>query len=314
MNQISAEELDKFLAVHQGRFLQSANWAGLQNRFHRQSWFVALAGGVASILEYELPLEKKYLYVPKGPVVTGDWQAPLFELQNFARAREAVFLRLDPEVAPGQLDLIKFGFRRSPKETQARQTQMIDLSQTEDELLLGLHPKTRYNLRLAQKKGLQIRNYESREKNFDIFWELMRATAKRDRFHLHAKEYYEAMLTLPEIKLFLVRSGEKIIAGAMVSFFAGRATYLHGASDYEARPLMAPYLLHWQIILEAKQQGLAHYDLGGVAPASDPSHSWAGISRFKSGFGGDFVEYVGSFDYVVDRLWYGAYLLARKFL
>lgn len=142
----------------------------------------------------------------------------------------------------------------------------------------------------------------------------MRKTARRDKFYLHPKEYYEKLSEMPEIKIFGIYHEDELIATAAVSFWGDTATYLHGASDYEHRALMAPYLLHWEIMKDAKAAGMKHYDFGGIAPKSEPDHYLAGVTRFKSGWGGEYVEYPGSYDYVIEPSWYKIYWLARKIL
>ena len=172
---------------------------------------------------------------------------------------------------------------------------IVDLTKTEEEILARMHSKTRYNINLAAKKELRIKKQEVR---MGEFWELLEKTAKRDEFFLHPKQYYEELMKMPEVKLFGVylppptppilggegRGNAQHIATAMVSFWGDTATYLHGASDYEYRAVMAPYLLHWEIMKQAKAAGMKHYDFGGVAPQNEPDHFLAGVTRFKSGW------------------------------
>ena len=101
----------------------------------------------------------------------------------------------------------------------------------------------------------------------------------------------------------------------MVSFYGNGAVYLHGGLSYEHRAYMAPYLLHWEAIKDAKKNGFSFYDLWGVAPQNAPAdHTWSGITRFKEGFGGEFLEYVGAYDYVYRPAWYKAFNMARNIM
>ncbi|TSA44760.1 peptidoglycan bridge formation glycyltransferase FemA/FemB family protein [bacterium] len=311
MREVTAEELDKFLIENNGPFLQSSKWAGFQNGFGRPAWFLRLGRGMGSAVKFELPFGKNYLYLPKGPVGVEHWGDAIDSLRELALEQKSIFFRVDPEIRAREIDLAKFGLARSPKETQARQTVIVDLEKSETEMLAQMHPKTRYNIKLGEKKELGIVNYELGT-GFEPVWQLFQKTAKRDKFHLHEREYYEKMLKLDGVKLFAAHFEGKPIAAAIVSMFAGKAVYLHGASDYEHRQLMAPYLLHWNIMKFMKAQGCRHYDFGGVAPKDEPNHPWVGISRFKLGFGGEYVEYVGSWDFVMDKMWYGIYKIARR--
>jgi peptidoglycan pentaglycine glycine transferase (the first glycine) len=313
MKEITASELDNFLIEKNGPFLQSSSWASFQNGFQRKSWFARLGRGVGSIIKYELPFGKNYLYLPKGPVAVEHWGDAINEMRELALSEKSIFFRWDPEILVVPAEFEKFGLKKSPKETQPKQTILIELSKSEEQLLAEMHSKTRYNIKLAEKKELGIRNQESGI-GFGEVGNLFQETAKRDGFHLHPKEYYEKMLLLPEVKLFAVYQKDTILAAALVSMFAGKCVYLHGASDHAFRQLMAPYLLHWEIIKSAKAAGLKQYDLGGVAPANQPSNPWAGITRFKSGFGGEYVEYAGSWDYVMSKVWYEGYRIMRKIL
>lgn len=213
------------------------------------------------------------------------------------------------------------GFRKSTKAIQPQKTIILDISKPEEELLAGMHQKTRYNIKFAQRQDLRFTIYRVHpkldakeddlriEKNvLEAFWGLLQKTAGRDKFSTHSKEYYEKLLALPSVKLAVGIYQDKIVAANIVIFYDGRATYLHGASDYERRNLMAPYLLHWETIRYAKEHGFKEYDLWGIDEVK-----WPGLTRFKRGFGGNEVSYMGSYDYVFQPMWYKLYEL-RSFI
>jgi len=259
---------------------------------------------------------------------------------------DAIFLRVEPELsADYRLSIMDYSLREAPHDHSPRATILIDLEKSEKELLFEMHSKTRYNLRLSGRKEVNVKISDERLEIRD-FLDLLEKTAERDEFNTHPRKYYEYMLELPFIKLFTAhlpplnppltqqkanphlvspllrgrkrggsKGGRRVAAGAIVSFFGNRATYLHGASDYESRKFMAPHLLHWEIIKQAKKQGIKYYDLGGVAlKTADKNHPWQGISKFKQGFGGEYIEYVGTLDYVTNPLWYMIYKLGRRVL
>lgn len=232
--------------------------------------------------------------------------------------RDAVFVRIEPAVAPTD--------RRARRtiDIQPSHTLITGLTKSSDDLLVGMHEKTRYNIRLSERKGVKV---EVGSPDFDGAWPLFEATGSRGGFRLHDRSYYERMLqALPppgpggawggNARAFLAVArfeGKVIVANIMIDFGKTR-TYLHGASSDEHRNVMAPFLLHWKLIEDAKANGLTAYDWWGVAPeGASASHPWSGITRFKLGFGGERVDSPGTYDIVTDPLRYGVYTLARKF-
>jgi lipid II:glycine glycyltransferase (peptidoglycan interpeptide bridge formation enzyme) len=192
-------------------------------------------------------------------------------------------------------------------DVQPSRTLILDLAKSEEELLNNMHQKTRYNIRLAEKKGVKIIKGDINQ--FENFWQLTGETSQRDKFRLHSRNYYHKMLEIDKnfIKLFLAEYDNKIIAANIVSFFGDTATYLHGASSNKYRNVMAPHLLQWHCIKLAKEQGYKYYDFSGI-----DENKWPGLTRFKKGFGGSVFEYPGTFDLVFDKKWYGIYKLIRR--
>jgi len=182
---------------------------------------------------------------------------------------------------------------------------MLDLKKSKEELLSDMHQKTRYNIRLAKKKGVEI--IEGGADDFDDFWNLINKTADRDRFRIHTKEYYKKMLSVDFVKIFFAKFAGKIIATGIFSFYGDTVTYMHGASDNEHRNVMAPYLLQWELITRAKEKGFKYYDFYGI-----DDKKWPGVTRFKKGFGGFEKRYPGTFDMVFSQIWYNVYNILRK--
>lgn len=322
------DQLNEFIFKNNSSFLQSWQWGDLQAKMKRpvRRFFILEEGQPvmsATFIRHDLLLGKYYWLCPKGPVfakavilepravsrgdrISGILRDSIASLQN---DRNCIFLRVEPEIT-FNFPLSTFDLRKAPKDHNPRATILIDLSQTENELLNKMHPKTRYNIKLAEKKNVKV---ESGIMNQEL-WKLFEETARRDKFHLHPKQYYEELLKMEEIKLFGAYHEDRLVAAALVSFWGETATYLHGASEYRERSLMAPYLLHWEIIRQARREGLQYYDFGGVAPKSEAKHPLAGVGRFKAGFGGEYREYIGSWDYVINRMWYRIYKFARRIL
>jgi len=317
-------EWNKFLkarTVPSGHFLQSWEWGEFQISLGRKVFRFADESLLAQIVELPLPLGKKYWFCPKGPAMDdGRWTMDnsfLIELKNKAKEAGTVFLRIEPSVSGGEVELSS---TKRSRDINPRATSIVDLSKTEEELLAVMHPKTRYNIRVSEKHGVAVCPLSIVHCPFDRVWQLFEETAKRDGFRLHPREYYEKQIKMSGMEVFGAEYDGKLLAAAIVMFDgdptslslrgASTATYLHGASSNEMRNVMAPYALHWAIMKQAKARGFKHYDLWGIS--DDPKSGWAGITRFKRGFGGADVSAPGTFDLPVNRFWYSVYRLARR--
>ena len=268
------------------------------------------------VMKFPLPLNKSYAYMPRGPIM--NWQhihkqgkinkdqealiMLLDEAKKFGQKENALFLRIDPEIEHEDIHpefWHQIGFIKAPKENQPKRTTVVDLELPEDLLLKAMKSKTRYNIRLASRKGVKIKKSTNRS-DIKYFYDLMLITSKRDKFYAHSKKHYEDIIKIlgPEnlTKIFLAEHKGKIISANIISLFGQKAIYLHGASADEYRNLMPTYLLQWEAILEAKKSGCKFYDFGGVVSEEETKHSWAGISRFKRGFGGKEKEFIGAWD------------------
>ena len=262
----SQKELwNQFVVQNNGSFLQSYQWGEFQESLGRKIWRLDGEEWQALAIKHNLPLGKNYLYCPRGPVVerTADSEQRtkltisgfLKEIKKIAGQEKSIFFKIEPDI---DLKFSDFGLAESPRQIQPLKTLILDISKSEEKILDQMHPKTRYNIRLAQRKGIKVKI--ASEINADeskIFLNLLEETAKRDKFYLHSQEYYQKMLEVlgreGMVKLFLAQYQDRIITANLVIFFGQTAVYLHGASDYSFRNLMAPYLVQWQTILEAKK-------------------------------------------------------------
>jgi len=309
-------------------FLQTTEWLKFQESAGHKVWRFPSAGSgqvdsgsiKANIIKYNLPLGKSYLYIPHGPEISLEHISSGLknELANFikylkdlAKEEKSIFIKIEP-LADTVIELMyRRGFKRSSKQIQPYKTVIVDLTLSEEHLLGKMHPKTRYNIKIAEKHGVQIKHSE----DIDEFWKLMEKTTKRDGFSSHKKDYYEKLLKLSDAngklrtELVLAYYNNKPIAGAIVLKYGDIGYYLHGASDHESRSIMAPYALHWEIMKELKNKEAKFYDFWGV-----DSKKWPGVTRFKMGWGGELREHPGSFDLVTSRLWYLGYILAKKII
>lgn len=307
---------DGFVIDNDGSFLQSYEWGEFQESLGRKIWRIEISDTLkALVIKHNLPFNKSYLYCPRGPVLFNERQNDdsitdfVRKTWQIAQNEDSIFLKVESSL---NLELARFGFIKSKKQIQPSQTIILNLNLSEEELLEQMHPKTRYNIKLAERKGVIIEETEN-SGLINVFLELIKQTAQRDRFHTHSENYYKKMIDIlgkeEMIKLFLAKYQDKIIAANLICFYGDGTTYLHGASDHTYRQVMAPSLLQWQIILEAKKRGFKYYDFWGI-----DENRWPGVTRFKHGFGGREVFYSGSFDYIFQSIWYRGYRLGRKFL
>lgn len=336
-----------------GSIHQTYEWAQFQAKVkgREKSWTLAVLDeqntirATAVLIRQKLPLGYSWLYSPRGPLVsfqTSVYDLLFEEIKKIARQEKAIFLRMDPliELASGtEIQTTESSddntwllphFRPAHANYQPEWTSKIDLTQNEDDILKNMKPKGRYNIKLAEKKGVKIitpNKHLPLETAVEYFYKLLQETTDRDQFFGHLKAYYLDLLTTlpgpahfpkmtnhecPHARLYLAYFEDKPIAGIIVTFFKDTATYYYGASSNHYRQLMAPYLLHWQTILDAKKMGLKWLDLFGIAPANTPHHPWHGVTEFKKKFGGTIYHYAPAQEYVFKRLKYWLMLTGKR--
>jgi len=298
--------------------LQTSNWGELKSHF---GWYPVWVGNEqvgAQILFRKLPLDHTIAYIPKGPLGE-NWEEFIPEIDAVCQENKAVFLKIEMDSWEiDGIDLSEHGFIRSGHEIQPRRTISIDISGSEEDILAQMKQKTRYNIRLAGKKGVIV------ERSDDIFEfsDLMDITGKRDEFGVHTAEYYQKVFDLfkPDglCELLIAKVEGKPAAGVIVFASGKRAWYFYGASSNEYRNLMPTYLVQWEAIRWAKAKGCLEYDFWGVPDAdqmtleekfmSRKDGLW-GVYRFKRGFGGEIKRSAPAWDKVYKPLLYKLYML-----
>ncbi len=267
--------------------------------------------GACSLLERVIPGLGPLLYAPRGPVV--DWDdaetvaRTLEGLRAFASQRRAVALKCDPPLPAyhrAASQLTEKGFRRLATGPSFEGVQPLHVMQLglvgkgEAEILAGMAPKTRYNIRLASRRGVRVR--EGTAVDLPAFYVLLSETARRDGFLVRSLPYFEAMwreiLARGLGYLLMAESGGEDLAAAIILQMGNTAWYLYGASSNHQRNLMAPYLVQWEAIRRSLGAGCALYDFRGVSGDLSPNNPLYGLYRFKQGFGAELVEYVGEWD------------------
>ncbi len=215
----------------------------------------------------------------------------------------------------------KLPLKKAFTDIQPPDTTVLDLTKSKEDLLSAMKPKWRYNIRLAEKKGVCVKFFTAHspdfEKALDVFYELYETTARRDGIAIHAKSYYSDLLKLsenyknaPEVRLYIAENEGDSLAAIITLFCKKEAVYLYGASSNVKRNLMPAYLLQWVAINDAKAHGSALYDFYGIPPVEDENHPMHGLFRFKTGFGGKIIHRPGCVDVPV-KFFYSFYCLAE---
>jgi peptidoglycan pentaglycine glycine transferase (the first glycine) len=248
------------------------------------------------------------------------WTIPTF-------TKKAWFLRLEPLNNEAAARLAMLGKLRATDSYQPKQTVVIDLSLSEEELLANMKSKHRYNIRLAEKHEVTVELiHENAAEHFDRFWGLLTATAGRHDFKTHARGYYKKMIETLASKgmahLGFARLGSEDLATVLLLTHDKTITYLHGGSAASHKDVMAPFTLHWEIMKWAKSHNFKAYDLWGTNAVhtedggfeARKNHPSNGTTRFKLGFGGEVIQYPGSFDLVLKPIPYTLYRGIRKII
>lgn len=314
--------------------LQSPPWGAFKSQFgwSAQSVLLASCQQPVQVLYRQLPLGFKIAYIPKGPPI--NWadlsvvRPALTQLKRIAAHGSTVFLKIEPDTLDDPAVVQQFltaGFRPG-RPVQPVNTIIVDISASEETILAAMKPKTRYNIRLAQRKGITVR--VGSLSDLAVFYDLSQVTAQRDGFAIHPLAYYQAacnQFSADQRALLLAEYEGQPLAGLMVFTWEDRAYYLYGASNNEHREKMPTYLLQWEAIKWAKARGCRSYDLWGVPDApletleaefTERHDGLWGVYRHKRGFGGQVVRSVGAFDYIYKTHWHKRiiYGLLTRFL
>ncbi len=322
MPEVSPAEWNQFVARHpSAHLLQTSLWGELKSGFGWQAVRVVRGDCGAQILLRKLPLGLSMAYVPKGPLGEQNcWNRLFQEIDQVCRRYKSILMIVEPDlwIAGGSAagDSIPPGFEPGLQNIQPPRTIVVNLAGSETDILARMKQKTRYNIRLAQKHGVKV----SKSTDLAEFHRLMLETGERNEFGIHSFEYYRRAYELfaPEDRCAILTAeyaGTKV-AALMVFAFGGRAWYLYGASSDLYREHMPTYLLQWEAMIWARQQGCLEYDLWGVPDADEEilennflqrNDGLWGVYRFKRGFGGELRRSLGPWQRVYNQPLYLLY-------
>lgn len=327
-------------------FMQSRFWARFKSRTGWKAFALRYGSEMASprddliALARPLGLGFHFVYIPHGPDSRGFEKDAGARLESLAAALakaisarlggRLLFLRFDLAWNRGEepgamlLESLGKGWRglRRGSDVQVPDTVILNIERTEEAILAGMKPKWRYNIKLAEKKGVEV----SREgaEALETFYALYLETARRDGIAIHPLSYYRTLFAsgenetkrsgeaAPRLSVWVARHEGLAIASIITLYYGKHATYLYGASSGEKRNLMPAYALQWRAIQAARAEGCSDYDFFGIPPDDSPEHPMAGLYLFKTGFGGDIVHRAGCVDYPVSPLAYRLFRAAES--
>jgi serine/alanine adding enzyme len=321
MREASAEELagwDELVAKNPdgGNVLQARAFGELKVRHGWQARHLIFENVAILALVRQIRWLGELWYIPKGPGV-----AELDQLKRLTaelKKTKAFTVKIDPEIIKDsnhESRIMKYGFVRAANDIQYNiATVIVNLSPGEEEILASFKQKTRYNIRLAEKKGVKVAPAETNAESIDKMYSLMQETQKRARFYLRDKRYFTDFWQLHADsgagQMFFASYQGEVLAGAFVTYLGKSALYKDGGSVRAHSELQAPYLLQWEVMKWLKAKGIAEYDLHGTPPAAEienRNHPLAGLARFKTGFNPSISEFIGTYDLVLKaapyKLW-----------
>lgn len=328
------ELFNQFMATHpKGHVLQSWEWGEVKAKtgWHPHRLIVENEGALLaaiSVLKRRIPgLGKHIFYAPRGPVIdpsnTEAANCLLAAVEQLARREDAIFLKIDPDIPePNELwqeYLTGSGFCRVDKGegfegVQPRYVFRLDISDDLEKVFSRFHQKTRYNIRVAEKRGVII-DEDCGKEDLPVFYDVLKETTERDKFLVRSYSYFEDMWDnlAPNgmAKLFVARYQGQVIAGTLAFILGKKAWYIYGASSNNHRNVMPNYLIQWKMICWAKANGCTMYDFRGVPGHVGEDHPLYGLVRFKRGFSGDYVGFIGEYDRVYQPFMYRFWNIAE---
>lgn len=264
---------------------------------------------------HKIPLINKTVgYLPKGPFPDSEIAQALSKI---SKEQNCVFIKTEPDEEIGVRGKIDRQFKKAIKPLFTKHNFVLDLTADEEELLKKMHQKTRYNIRVAQKKGVKIRIGENAE-YLKTYLELYFETTKRQGYYGHNEIYHtkvwETFSQTGQVRFIIAEYNNIPVVAWMLLAFKDTLYYPYGGSSHLFREVMASNLVAWEAIKLGKKLGLKYFDMwGALGPDADPKDPWYGFHRFKQGYGGRLVEYLGSFDLVSDPFLYYAFNSIDKF-
>lgn len=298
--------------------LQSPEWEKYEKIEGKQTFQIDGEGFAAMAVLSHTPLGK-YLFCPYGPTVQGDgpeacrknFGLALEALKKLAEEQEAFFVRLEPTFSLSEIELGRtFGLKKS-HDIDPAHTWVIDLTRTEEEILSEMPKESRRRWRNCGKKGITVRTTKNPEE-IDILVNMLSKVSNRNHFIPQEKEHLYNQMQADFATLYVVELEGKPIASALIYDYDGVRYYAHVAAVDEYRKLFAGTILLIQMVVDAKRAGMKVFDFWGITTSTNKKHPWYGFTQFKKSFGGEQVDYAGTWDLPVRKLRYQLYRVVRR--
>jgi peptidoglycan pentaglycine glycine transferase (the first glycine) len=322
-------EWENFLGITQPHtFLQSWNWGQVQEKVGQKifRYGIEINDQLVGVALFILIKARRgsFLFCPHGPIfrdnidLTKALTALLKEIRKLASENHCAFIRFSPllsATAEHQNVFKQLGFRAAPIHMMHPELAwLIRVNQSDDELLRGMRKTTRYCLRKAEKEGVTVES--SPITDLEEFWEIYSATAARHSFVPFSKPDLQTELEIfsadNQAQLILAKHEGQLIAGAVIIYYGGSGFYHHGASRPLAKNLTTTsYLLQWRAIQETRRRGLKFYNFWGITDGKNKNHPWAGITLFKTGFGGFSEQYLHAQDLAISPKYWFTYIIEK---
>jgi lipid II:glycine glycyltransferase (peptidoglycan interpeptide bridge formation enzyme) len=297
--------------------LQSKEWG----KFREKTGVKVVRINDSQLTIHPIPHTKYTIgYLPRGPLPTKEI---IHELIQIGKSENCILIQLEPNVIDtedSKAEIKNLGLISAAHPLLTKYTFILDLTKSEEELLKNMHPKTRYNIRVAEKKGVKITEDNS-SKSFEAYLKLTKETTTRQKFYAHSENYHRLMWETLKTEndngltahLFTAIYNNEILVAWIVFVLGDTLYYPYGASSSNYREVMASNLMMWEVIKFGKKLGLKQFDMwGAMGPNPDSKDPWYGFHRFKEGYGGKLTEFIGSFDLVINRKMYIAYQILDK--
>ncbi len=296
---ISEKKWNNFLKERKGSFLQSVEWGNFKKKYQKVERLQAEKDGeIKGICQFFKEKNKlvKYFYIPYGPVSVDKETSQLLlkKVLEKAEQEKVSLVKIEPVE---EVDLGVASYHR----IQPRKTAFLDIKDDPDHLLKKFRKSTRYNIRQALKKGVEV----EKTKTVDYFFNILQETKKRQSFSTYSKDYFQDLTEKNSCDIFIAKHQGEVIAGSIVLYFGDVATYLHSAFDYQHQDLNATALIVFESIKQAKENGCKYYDFWGL-----DEKKYLGVTKFKKGFKGKEFFYKEVRDIPLKKGRYFIYYLA----
>ncbi len=319
LEHLDPTELDNYVAKKhpEANFLQTSSWGKVYELDGEKVLYFGLYKNSelhgSAVVIVKNAKRGRYLEIPGGPILDWDHEPDcvhefMDEIRKVAEQEDCVFVRMRPNIPDSfehRKQIEDLGLVASPMHLHAEHTVMIDLRQSEEELLKNMRRQTRYEVRRADKLGIQV-SFDTSKHAFSEFYNLQLETAKRQDFIPSTRNFIMAQhdAFADAARIYTATLDGRPLAKGLIIMQNPEAIYHEAASTEEGRQLPGAYALQWRVIRDAKDLGFKRYNLFGIAPPNSPKHRYAGVTTFKTGFGGEQIAYLPAHDLIIQPFRY----------